>query len=441
MIENPAIIVKNVTKTYPLYNRPTDRVKETLHPLRKKYYRPFNALSDVSFELAKGETLGIIGANGSGKSTLLEILCGISNPTSGLVKVNGRISALLELGAGFNPEFTGRQNVYINGSILGLKPKEIDERFESIAAFADIGDFIDQPVKIYSSGMYIRLAFATVINVDPDILVVDEVLAVGDIYYQHKCMHRMKELIQKGTTLLFVSHDIGAVKALCKTTILLESGMIVKQGETEGVVNEYYYRMIQKEKNELTGISISREEREIEKNSAPVNVRKDVSFKRDENFLNRIKNTRSGTGEARIRYVEMIDEAEQSIHQCMLNDWIIIRGHIEFLTDCDTPNIGFIVRDKNGNDIIGTNLFVERIYLPGKIAGDHLVVDFKFKNILQDGTYSVTFAVSKSDDLGRFNIKTYDWVDNAMVFSTVSGSTKHIHTKVSIPIEINCYPK
>jgi len=197
MTDNISISVKNITKTYKLYDTHADRVKEAFHPLRKKYNNPFNALTDISFNVSKGETLGIIGRNGSGKSTLLQIICGILQPTSRSVGVNGRISALLELGAGFNPEFTGRQNVYINGSILGLTHEEVENRFDEIAVFADIGDFINQPVKSYSSGMVVRLAFAIAISIEPDILIVDEALAVGDEAFQRKCFARIKQFRKK----------------------------------------------------------------------------------------------------------------------------------------------------------------------------------------------------------------------------------------------------
>jgi len=437
--EDIVISVKNLTKTYTLYDSHADRVKETFHPLRKKYHRPFNALTNVSFDVKKGETLGIIGRNGSGKSTLLQTICGILQPTSGSIEVNGRISALLELGAGFNPEFTGRQNVYINGAILGLKHEEINARFDEIATFADIGDFIDQPVKTYSSGMYVRLAFAIAINVNPDILVVDEALAVGDIYYQHKCMHRMKELIQNGNTIVFVSHDMSAVKSLCKEAILLDNGVIIKNGEAEQVVNEYYYQIIQREQGDVNRIWFKGNTEDNEQSSNDKMTKTDFVFKRNEEFLKRTKDTRSGTGEARIQNVELLNNTRESITQCMFNQLIVVRGYIEFFIDCDKPNVGFIIRDKNGIDMIGTNLFVEKVHVPNKKAGDLLVVDFKFRNILQDGTYSITFAVSKSDDQGKYNIKTYDWVDNALVFSTESKIAKHIHTKVSIPIEVNYF--
>lgn len=430
------ISVRDVTKTYSLYQSNADRVKETFHPFRKKYHRLFNALSNISFDIKRGEPLAIIGLNGSGKSTLLQIICGILKPTTGSVRVQGKLSALLELGAGFNPEFTGRQNVYINGSILGLTKNEINERFSEIEGFADIGDFIDQPVKTYSSGMSVRLAFAVAINVSAEILVVDEALAVGDIYYQHKCIHRMKQLIENGTTIVFVSHDMGTVKSLFKEAILLENGVIAKKGKTDEVVDAYYYRMIENEQsgNHISGdMEETKEPGEVDGTKIPEEA---VAFSRNEEFLNRTRDMRSGTGEVRIQNVELLNHEMEPIAHCYFNDWLIVRGYMEVFRDCDRFNVGFIVRDRNGIEIIGTNLFVEKIYLPPREKGDCLAVDFKFKNILQDGTYSITYAVSESDDLGRYNVTTYDWVDNAFVFSTESTADKHIHTKVSVPIEI-----
>ena len=239
MNEYTVIDVKNLTKTYHLYKRHSDRVKETFHPFRKKYHRPFNALKNVSVHINKGETFGIIGRNGSGKSTLLQIICGILQPTLGKVEVKGRISALLELGAGFNPEFTGRQNVYIKSAMLGLKREEIDARFSDIADFSEIGDFLEQPVKTYSSGMYVRLAFAIAISVDPDILVIDEALAVGDAAFQYKCFRRFEELRKIGTTILFVTHSVGAVKKLCNRAIWLHDGKLVADSEAVSVADQY----------------------------------------------------------------------------------------------------------------------------------------------------------------------------------------------------------
>lgn len=243
MNEEIAISVKDITKTYKLYDTHADRVKEAFHPLRKKYHRSFNALSDVSFDVRKGETIGIIGRNGSGKSTLLQIICGILQPTSGSVEINGRVSALLELGAGFNPDFTGRQNAYINGSILGLTHEEIDARFDELAAFADIGAFIDQPVKSYSSGMVVRLAFAVAISIEPDILVVDEALAVGDEAFQRKCFAHIEQIQKRGGTILFVSHAAGIIVELCDQALLLHQGELLIGGSPKQVVS-YYHKMI-----------------------------------------------------------------------------------------------------------------------------------------------------------------------------------------------------
>jgi ABC-type polysaccharide/polyol phosphate transport system ATPase subunit len=218
------IQIENVSKIYRLYDSPSGRLKEAIFRGGKRYHREFWAIREATFSVTKGTTVGLIGRNGSGKSTLLQMIAKIVTPTSGSIRVNGRVAALLELGSGFDPEFTGRENVYLNGSILGLTHKEIEDRFDGIEKFADIGDFMDQPVKLYSSGMYVRLAFATAVNVDPDILLVDEALAVGDIVFQHRCMRKIREIQEQGKTILFVSHDICAVRKLCAEAILMDKG-------------------------------------------------------------------------------------------------------------------------------------------------------------------------------------------------------------------------
>ena len=238
-----AIDVKNVSKSYQIYEKPQDRLKQSFARGRKQYFREFHALSDVSFEVKPGETVGIIGRNGSGKSTLLQIICGTLHPTSGNVAVNGRIAALLELGAGFNPEFTGRENVYLNAAILGLSQAEIDEKYQSIVDFSEIGPFIDQPVKTYSSGMYVRLAFSVAISVEPDILVVDEALSVGDLNFRNKCMRRIQELRDNGVTIFFVSHDLGTVQTICDRAIWLKDGRIEMSGPSVSVCQEFHAHM------------------------------------------------------------------------------------------------------------------------------------------------------------------------------------------------------
>lgn len=237
--DDVAIRVENLSKCYQIYEHPRDRLLQMLARGRKQYFREFWALRDVSFDVRKGETVGIIGRNGSGKSTLLQMVCGTLSPSSGVVRTNGRVSALLELGSGFNPEFTGRENIYMNGSVLGLTEADIATRYEEIVAFSEIGDFIDQPVKTYSSGMVVRLAFAVSVYVDPDILVVDEALAVGDAAFQYKCLDRLKQMTQSGVTLLFVSHDIGMVQNFCDRAIYLNNGEIKAQGASDNLAELY----------------------------------------------------------------------------------------------------------------------------------------------------------------------------------------------------------
>ncbi|HTN44078.1 MAG TPA: ABC transporter ATP-binding protein, partial [Nitrospiria bacterium] len=226
-----AIEVNNLTKIYKLYSSPKDRLKEIL--TRKKHHHDFYALNDVSFTIEKGQTVGIIGQNGSGKSTLLQIICGVLQPTCGSVRANGRIAALLELGAGFNPEFTGRENVYMNGALMGFSREDMDRRFPEIEAFAEIGEFIDQPVKTYSSGMYVRLAFSSAVNIDPEILVVDEALSVGDMYFQHRCISRMESFRAEGKTIVLVTHDINLVKSFCDKAVLMDHGRVFDSGDPE----------------------------------------------------------------------------------------------------------------------------------------------------------------------------------------------------------------
>jgi lipopolysaccharide transport system ATP-binding protein len=239
MSSEPAIQLQGLSKSYPVYSKPHHRLLQMLSPDPRRWYREFHALRNIDLSVARGETLGIVGRNGSGKSTLLQLICGTLAPTSGSVRVNGRIAALLELGAGFNPDFTGRENVFLNGSILGLSHDEVEQRFDAIAAFADIGEFIEQPVKTYSSGMYVRLAFAVAINVEPDILVIDEALSVGDEGFQRKCFARIEAIRSAGATVLFVSHSAGTVVDLCDRAVLLDHGELIAAGTPKHVVSRY----------------------------------------------------------------------------------------------------------------------------------------------------------------------------------------------------------
>src|SRR5436305_3560673 len=248
---------QGVSKSYAIYESPGDRLKELVTPKRYQFHKDFWALRDISFEIRPGETFCIVGENGSGKSTLLQMVAGILQPTTGTVTVNGRVSALLELGAGFNPEFSGRDNVYLNGSIMGLSTRQIDARYGEITGFAEIGDFINQPVKTYSSGMVVRLAFAVAINVDPEILLVDEALAVGDIYFRQRCMRKVHELRQRGVTILFVSHAVSDVKAIGDRAMWLDRGRMIAIGEPDKVVGKYLAAMTEKDSSYLLRKSAS----------------------------------------------------------------------------------------------------------------------------------------------------------------------------------------
>ena len=247
MNKNTAIKVQNLTKTYKLYDKPIDRLKESLHPLKKKYHKEFYALNNVSFEIKKGETVGIIGKNGSGKSTLLKIITGVLTPTAGRVSIHGKISAILELGAGFNPEMTGLENIYLNTSINGMNKAQTDKKIDEIVAFAELGEFIHQPIKTYSSGMKARLAFAVSINVEPDILIVDEALSVGDSAFQRKCFAKMEEIRAKGATILFVSHSEGSIVSLCNRAIWISNGNQIIDG-TPKLVTGLYMKHINENK-------------------------------------------------------------------------------------------------------------------------------------------------------------------------------------------------
>ena len=375
------ISVKNVTKTYRLYNTHADRVKEAFHPLRKKYHRPFNALEDVSFDVKRGEPIGIIGRNGSGKSTILQIICGILQPTSGNVAVDGRISALLELGAGFNPEFTGRENVYINGAILGLKRDEIDARFDDIARFADIGDFIDQPVKTYSSGMYVRLAFAVAVNVSSDILVVDEALSVGDARFQQKCMAKIREFCQIGTV-IFVSHDTTAVTELCSRAIWIESGRIRMDGPPKFVVEKYLQFMYEGDVGA---------ERSVSEDFVDSTDSLDMSeFSAVGNNIRQFGDHRVTIEGVRLISQGSCNSVVYTGQPCEVGMALYAHENIA------NPIVGFTVKDRLGREILGDNTNLIRKELPSLSSGRRYVITFQMDAWpnLMEGEYALTVAIA-----------------------------------------------
>jgi lipopolysaccharide transport system ATP-binding protein len=388
MGEEIAISLKNVSKCYKRYARPVDRLKEILLP-GKSQAQEFWALRDISLEVFKGETLGIIGQNGSGKSTLLQIIASTLTPTTGKVSINGRVSALLELGSGFNPEFTGRQNAFFNGQILGLSKEEIQAKYDEIAAFADIGDFIDQPVKTYSSGMFVRLAFAVAVSVNPDILIVDEALAVGDIYFQQKCFDRIRSLKKLGTTLLFVSHDSNAVHKLCNRALLMETGTLVLDAKPRQVIDFYEAKLLQRKDVQPDAVEIKIMS---DSQSNPFQENKnysDVSLEiREEVVIN--------NSEVVIQFIKFLDETDREIEVVISEQFLQICIGVLFSQSFDDPHIGFKIRERTGEVIFETNTYCMGQELGRVESGTLLEIRFKFNVPLIDGEYTITLGIADS---------------------------------------------
>ena len=439
MCSDVVIDVAGLSKCHLIFETPHDRLKQFLlprlirmaapllglfrrRPLRvPKYYREFWALKDVSFQLRKGETVGIVGHNGSGKSTLLQLICGTLSPTAGDVRTNGRIAALLELGSGFNPDFTGRENVYMNGVVLGLTTNEIDARFDKIAEFADIGEFIDQPIKTYSSGMMMRLAFAVIAHVDADILVIDEALAVGDAFFTQKCMRFLRNFMKTGTV-LFVSHDTSAVVNLCSKAILLNHGEIVEVG-TPKRITQLYLSSLYEAVQDVDGVAA------VETTDAPVDVPLATGDYRDmrESLINgstlrnyieifRFKPDESGfgAGGARISSVRLLDRAGAPFSWVVGGEDIVLEIRCEILNDLDRPIIGFELKDRLGQVIFGDNTFLTYHNNPVPVSrGAELVARFDFRlPVLHHGDYSVTAAIADGSQESHVQ---HHWMHDALI--------------------------
>jgi len=417
----PAIEIEGVSKAYRLYPTPRHRALELMTFGTRTYHTNFWALTDVSLRIAPGATLGLVGNNGSGKSTLLQLIAGIMAPTSGHLAVNGRISSLLELGAGFNPEFTGRENVELYGIVMGMSREETLARLPAIHAFSGIGDFIDRPVKSYSSGMFVRLAFSAAIHVNPDILLVDEALSVGDVLFQHQCIRRIRQMQADGTTIVFVSHDMGMVRSICTEAVLLDAGRIEAHDDPATIANIYHARTASME-------SVA------EGPSRPAGgADAGVVFRAEPGFDDRVRLFRHGTGAARIRHVELLDRDGNHASSVEFDDDVILRVHVQYYEDAAFSILGFSLRDKTGTDILGTNTYEENVPLPPRLAGDTVVVDFRQRLPLAKGTYSVSTALAYD----RSKPKYFDWVDNALVLTVLPPqSGKVVHGKVALPVEI-----
>lgn len=410
------IKVENLSKVYKLYDKPVDRLKESINPFKKKYHKDFFALDDISFEVKKGETLGIIGKNGSGKSTLLKIITGVLNPSGGNVAVNGKISALLELGAGFNPEFTGKENIYLNGTIMGYSKEDMDKKIPQIVEFADIGEFINQPVKTYSSGMFVRLAFSVAINVEPDILIVDEALAVGDMAFQAKCISKMKNLMEKGVTVLFVTHDIGTIKKMCTTCVYLTGGKINSIGIASDIADQYLYD-IREDMNKENKLLVDYNHSDNEYKIAKTEKSDQLIFKEDKDYFNKIGAIRQGTGDVETTFVEFLDRNNESLKTASFNQEATIRIYIKFIKACEVT-VGYHIRDNRNIEIIGSGLLLEEKGLINGDPGDKFIVEFKTKLPLIQGIYNITTVVSTPVIKNRTALFV-DYIESAGLFQMI----------------------
>lgn len=398
MWDDIAISVRNLTKTYRLFNHPGDRVKQFLSLGFKQYHRKFTALEGVSFDITKGETVGIIGRNGSGKSTLLQLICGILKPTSGSVRVNGRISALLELGAGFNPEFTGRENVYFQGALTGFTQGQMDERFDAIISFAEIGDFIDQPVRTYSSGMFMRLAFAVAVNLDPDILVVDEALAVGDSVFQSRCFERIDKIRENGGTVVFVSHALEQIAHHCNTAYLLEKGTLTAKGTTSLTLTAY----IKSIEGGTPRASSGRSETCATKDTVHID-----QFAQHP-WYSQVE-TRWGDGKARISNVQICQDGTPLDGPARMGHSLEIQLVIDFLEYINHPIFGLTIKSQQGAEIYSINSHQLSTPLREALTGSRVLAIFRLTPFLDRATYLLSFGVASESTTGiRPHDRRYD---------------------------------
>jgi lipopolysaccharide transport system ATP-binding protein len=423
---SPTVVeFRAVSKSYPIYASPSERLKELLLLNRKSFHRDFWALRDITFNIQRGETFCIIGENGSGKSTLLQIIAGILRPSSGDTVVRGRVAALLELGSGFNPEFTGRDNVYLNGAILGLSRKEMDSKFPEIEQFAEIGDFIDQPVKTYSSGMGVRLAFAVAIHVDPEILLVDEALSVGDIYFRQRCMRKVHELRERGITIVFVSHAIGDVKSIGDRAMWLDDGRIREMGDTDKVTTKYMAAMVEKDSRYLT----ARHKPEGRSVSTGHITAPEV--------VEHIPNIdhRHGDARAEVIGIAVLDRCAKPLPVLEPSSTVIVRISVRAHEDLGLPIVGFMLRNHMGLDFAGTNTAREDFELPAMHAGDVFTVDF---HVQLPDLYPSAFSFSPAIADGTLHSYIMcDWIDNAITLQMMSGPGQiygHIHLPCHIEL-------
>jgi len=439
MSSDISIKIENLSKCYQIYDQPRDRLKQFIVPRlqraigkpSRQYFREFWALKDVSFEVRRGETLGIIGRNGSGKSTLLQMICGTLNPTAGSIQTHGRIAALLELGSGFNPEFTGRENIFMNGAVLGLSREEIDQRFQTIAEFADIGEFIEQPVKTYSSGMYVRLAFAVIAHVDAEILVIDEALAVGDAVFTQKCMRFLRKFKEQGT-LIFVSHDMGSVLNLCENAVWLHHGKLRQMGESKDIAENYLQYTLQEiygHEAKLLGLDATSDAGKSDE-ANPNAISRDtykapvIDYGSQLHIhlnLNEANGWKTGAGEIlSVRLEQLVPQ-----HNDILRGGESVRMVITAKAhkDIDRPILGFLVRDRLGQDLFGENTLPFTDLNPRMVvAGSTFESEFVFRlPMLPNGQYAVMASLAEGDL--HTNVQ-HHWLHDALILNVSSSKVR-----------------
>lgn len=376
-----AIRIKDISKVYRLYEKPIDRLKEALSPFKKKYHKSFYALNNITFDVKQGETVGIVGTNGSGKSTILKIITGVLTPTNGTLEIEGKISALLELGAGFNMEYTGIENIYLNGTMMGFTKKEMEEKIPEILSFADIGDFVHQPVKTYSSGMLVRLAFATAINVEPEILIVDEALSVGDVFFQAKCFNKINEIKEKGTTILLVTHDMSSIIKYCDKAILLNRGNFVEEGKPNVIVDLYKKILANQYDPNKTSEIAAKAVIEVDQTKKWMHQ---LSVNPNQNIY--------GDKRAEIIDVGIFDEQGRLSNLIMKGQEFSIKMKVHFNETISEPIFAFTIKDTKGSELTGTNTMVENTGVKMAEAGKTYVISFTQKMMLQGKDYLLSLG-------------------------------------------------
>jgi homopolymeric O-antigen transport system ATP-binding protein len=423
-----AIKVEHLSKMYQMYDQPQDRLKQFIFPrlqrLTRKpiqtYFHEFWALHDVSFEVKKGETVGIIGRNGSGKSTLLQLICGTLTPTGGSVQTNGRVAALLELGSGFNPEFTGRENIYMNGTVLGLSTEEIDARFDEIAAFADIGEFIEQPIKTYSSGMLVRLAFAVIAHVDADILVIDEALAVGDAVFTQKCMRFLRRFMEKGT-ILFVSHDINSVNNLCRLAVWLDHGstrMFSDSNDVTKAYTQFCNQQIYADSIKLQSLSGDDKSVNVRSDEKRIEPETRISFFEDIAHSDGWK-----TGGAEILGVSMTQMDGEPVTTMLGGEKVVLKIQAIIHQPLVSPIIGFLVKDRLGQSLFGEHTYTYTQPPCAVKAGERLEAEFIFSlPLLPNGEYSMSVSIADGDPYDHVQ---HHWLHEAMILTVQSPKLRY----------------